>query len=127
MHLRIRQFILFYRNLFLRMNKKKNQINSMHYIYLVNLKLFVFSFFIHVGASGYDIVADIRSNFNGFDILHYDGFKFNKNKSNGQSISWVCCKRVSEKCKTSANTKDIMGTIMMKWNGIEHTHDPDSK
>lgn len=74
---------------------------------------------------GYDIVANIRVNNYGKDILYHDGFKFRKNKINPNTISWICCKRDSQKCKSMASTKDIDGITVMKLNGIEHTHEPD--
>lgn len=75
--------------------------------------------------SGYDIVADIRINDKGKDMLYFDGFKFRKNQTCPNSISWVCCKKSALKCKSMASTKDINGIAMMKWNEVEHNHDPE--
>lgn len=77
-----------------------------------------------VGSPNYDIVADIRVNDKGKMDLHYGGFKFYKQQTNQNTIRWVCTKHASQNCKTTASTKDIDGIIMMKLNGIEHSHDP---
>lgn len=78
-----------------------------------------------VDTFGYDIVADIRVNNNGKDKLYHNGFKFTKNKTNQNSINWICCKRASKQCKSMVSTIEVNGTIMMIWNGIDQTHDPE--
>lgn len=73
----------------------------------------------------FNIVADIRTNDKGKDILYHDDFKFRKNNINPKSTSWVCCKRGSLNCKATASTKDFNGVAMMKLNVIGHIHDPE--
>lgn len=76
-------------------------------------------------AFDYDIVANICVNDIGKEVLYHDDFKFTKNNICPNTISWVCSKRKSKKCKMMASTKDVNGTIMMKLNGVEHTHGTD--
>lgn len=94
-------------------------------IFFPNRKLFVDLFYTTLDALGF--IADIRVNDKGNDTLYHDGFKFYKKKINQNSIRWVCTKNQSKKCKTTATTMDIDGTIMMKLNGIEHSHDAEYK
>lgn len=73
--------------------------------------------------SGYDIVADLRSNLTGRQSLFYNNHKFTKNTKTQNNQHWKCTKHSSEKCRASVSTmENINGITMMRILNAEHTH-----
>lgn len=87
---------------------------------------FYLCFYLHLDMSGFDTVADIRLSARNAVILHLNGFKFKKNRTNALITSWSCNKRTAKaNCKASAQTIDVNGVTMAKMFVTEHTHEPE--
>lgn len=78
------------------------------------------------GADGYEIVADIRTDAKGLELLFINDYIFWKQgKPNGRNQQrWRCNKCNSHKCHAAVNTMYVDGIPMMKINIAEHTHEP---
>lgn len=75
---------------------------------------------------GFDTVAFVQTDDKGKETLYHDGFKFCKVNSRQKhledcTVCWRCTKDSSQKCKATASSRLINGTIMMKLNMSHHT------